>query len=84
MDGATGKTFLEDADFAPWYFGEPNGNTAENCVVVWVNRKAWNDQDCAATMCGFCELDEAPDVRIRGTVFLHMLLNKHVCVFNSI
>ena len=42
MDGAAGETEL--GEFAPWYFGEPNGNTAENCVVVWVNRRAWNDQ----------------------------------------
>lgn len=59
---------LDDAsnNFSPWYFGEPNGDTAENCVVVWVARRAWNDQECGVKMCGFCELDEAPDVRVRG------------------
>ena len=44
VDGDTGTIALEEGAFAPWYFGEPNGNTTENCAIVWVNRNAWNDQ----------------------------------------
>ena len=51
------------------YFGEPNGNRYENCAIVWVNRDMWNDQECTGggvAMCGFCEMEEAPNVVVRG------------------
>ena len=58
---------LEDTlGFLPWYYGEPNGDTLENCAVVWPSRNAWNDIDCAFKTCSFCELDRAPDLQIRG------------------
>ncbi len=65
-DFNTGETLTEDA-FQPWYAGEPNGNKAENCVIIWPKRNAWNDQPCTDRQCGFCELEEIPVLHIRGT-----------------
>ncbi len=55
--------------FQPWYLGEPNGKNMENCGIVWVTKNMWNDQGCEFKMCGFCELEKAPDIVIRGPFF---------------
>ena len=57
---------LGNASFAQWYLGEPNGNTLENCGVTWAVRNAWNDIPCHKIYCGYCELERAPDLQIRG------------------
>ena len=57
---------LVPSSFKPWYLGEPNGDTLENCVVVWPIRNAWNDVECNFPTCSFCELERAPDIQIRG------------------
>jgi len=64
-------------DYAPWYFGEPNGVHAENCALVWTQRNAWNDENCAAEMCAFCHMDEAPDLFIRGDKERYFGLSLH-------
>lgn len=46
--------------------GEPNGFDAENCLMAFVYKDTWNDQDCNREYCSFCELDKAPDIHIRG------------------
>ncbi len=65
----------EDADsgspltkqmFQAWYLGEPNGDTLENCAMVWIARNAWNDVSCSHQYCSFCEFEEAPDIQIQG------------------
>ena len=62
----TGEELAKDA-FQPWYMGEPNGKNMENCAIVWARRNFWNDQGCEFKMCGFCELEKAPDIVIRGS-----------------
>ena len=57
---------LPSDGFHPWYLGEPNGDTLENCAVVWPLRNAWNDVSCSFPTCSFCELERAPDIQIRG------------------
>ena len=52
----------------PWYFGEPNGDTHENCGVIWPYRKAWNDADCNTGGCGFCDFKVYPDLHLRGNI----------------
>lgn len=71
--------------FQPWYLGEPNGDTLENCAIVWTGKDAWNDQNCNEDFCGFCEFDRAPDLQIRGTfVFCKTTINDNlVVVFRS-
>ncbi len=61
----TGEALAKDA-FQPWYMGEPNGKNMENCGITWATRDTWNDQACETKMCGFCELEKAPDVVLRG------------------
>ena len=62
----TGKA-LSSQLHQPWYSGEPNGDTLENCAMVWPARNAWNDVRCDDEYCAFCELEAAPDIRIRGS-----------------
>ncbi len=57
---------IEPGAFSPWFPGEPNGERAENCGIVWSSRNSWNDQPCFTPQCGFCFLEEAPTVNIRG------------------
>ena len=62
---------LENVMQNPWYYGEPNGNTLENCAVIWPYRKAWNDLSCGGLngkACGFCEFETYPDFEIRGNI----------------
>ena len=70
MSVVTGEPLLPD-DFSPWYIGEPNGDTLENCGVVWPVEGTWNDIDCSRKFCSFCDLDRLPDLELRGkTKFL--------------
>ncbi len=57
---------LTETMFQPWYLGEPNGDTLENCAIVWPERNSWNDVECDRMFCGFCEFEKAPDLMIRG------------------
>ncbi len=57
---------LTSNKFQPWFVGEPNGETLENCVTVWVNRNAWNDDNCDYQFCAFCEFERAPHLQLRG------------------
>ncbi|CAM6054349.1 unnamed protein product [Sphagnum tenellum] len=57
---------LKSTDFQPWYYGEPNGDTMENCGVVSIGWNMWNDITCDVLICGFCDLERAPDIQIRG------------------
>ena len=66
-DPNTGE-LLEDMPFRPWYIGEPNGHTLENCAMVYVARNAWNDARCTKQYCSFCEFESSPDIEIRGKV----------------
>ena len=59
--------YLDPFHYQPWYPGEPNGNTVENCAVVRVGKNTWTDEHCTEKeMCGFCELERAPELMIRG------------------
>ena len=53
----------------PWYFGEPNGASLENCAVIWPYRRSWNDVQCSHGGCGFCNFEVFPDLILRGTLF---------------
>ena len=57
---------LQDDAYQPWYFGEPNGNTIENCQTVWPYRDAWNDLSCTDKTVFFCEFEQAPYLQMRG------------------
>ena len=63
-------------DFQPWYFGEPNGNTIENCQTVWPYRDAWNDLSCSDPAPFFCEFEVAPYFQMRGTYVLTVATQK--------
>jgi hypothetical protein len=52
--------------YQPWYFGEPNGDTIENCAMVWPARNAWNDLACSNKRCSFCYMSVAPYLNFRG------------------
>ncbi len=65
MDANTGSP-LARGMYQPWYLGEPNGDTLENCAMVWISRNAWNDVSCNHQYCSFCEFEKAPDIQIRG------------------
>ena len=58
---------MNEKGFAPWYFGEPNGDRIENCVAVWPHRLAFNDKACARDAQTFCHFEAAPYLQIRGT-----------------
>lgn len=51
-----------------WYAGEPNGGRMENCAIVWVPRKAWNDLRCDDFCHGFCRIEARPRTKIRGAI----------------
>ena len=51
-----------------WYAGEPNGGSLENCAIVWVPRKAWNDLKCDHTCHGFCYIKPRPRTKLRGSI----------------
>ena len=57
---------LTESHFAPWFVGKPNGERRENCVQVDGTRHSWNDVICHRPYCGFCQLEHAPEVQIRG------------------
>ena len=57
--------FLSDSKFVPWAMGKPNGGRLENCIVVG-GSGLWNDVGCNGGLCGFCRLNAAPDLQIRG------------------
>ena len=57
---------MTDVKYNPWFVGKPNGDVLENCVDVNGDRDSWNDIVCHRNICGFCELERAPDVQIRG------------------
>ena len=60
----TGAPLSTDLDL--WYAGEPNGGRLENCAMVWVPRKAWNDLKCQEHLTGFCYIGARPRIKMRG------------------
>ncbi len=62
---------LEKDDFQPWFPGEPNGNTAENCLTVATSsgvKSAWFDTSCEKQECYFCNISRMPIIQIRGLI----------------
>lgn len=68
-DVNTGENLTETM-FHPWYLGEPNGDTLENCAIVWPVRNSWNYESCNKQFCGYCEFEYSPDLLIRGKIVL--------------
>jgi hypothetical protein len=66
----TGMLLPKEVGDTKWYLGEPNGDTLENCVIVYPDRNAWNDDSCSKKLCGFCEWERAPDLQIRGELLI--------------
>lgn len=66
VDVNTGEV-LKPSDYQPWFYGEPNGDTVENCVVVWTMRQSWNDLSCDKTAWHFCHFERSPYFQLRGT-----------------
>ena len=62
----TGAPLSTDLDL--WYAGEPNGGRLENCAMVWVPRKAWNDLKCKEHLTGFCYIGARPRIKMRGAI----------------
>ena len=52
--------------YRPWQLGKPNGDRLENCLEVNGFTNQWNDYWCNGAYCGFCELEQTPDLQIRG------------------
>ncbi len=58
-------------DFQPWFLGEPNGYTAENCLIVTTPsgvKSAWFDTSCETKECFFCNISRMPILQIRGQI----------------
>ena len=69
MNPYTGEILEKENGFWPFYAGEPNGGTLENCVVVWLHRSSMNDQLCdSKTPYGFCNMLPRPTFVLRGDV----------------
>ena len=64
-DPNTGALLSSKLDM--WYAGEPNGGRMENCAMVWIPRKAWNDLSCTDFCHGFCYINARPQTQMRGT-----------------
>ncbi len=64
-DFVTGDN-LTESGFQPWYPGEPNGKDMENCVSVKARDNTWVDVPCKKKVCGFCNMNGAPDLKLRG------------------
>jgi hypothetical protein len=65
-DVNTGEILNKSGRFWPFFPGEPNGETNENCVAVWSDRRAWNDLGCSGYAYGFCNLPIRPRFKLRG------------------
>ena len=55
----------------------------ENCAMVWVPRKAWNDLNCEAFCYGFCHINARPETKMRGVLLekLHKYLSLKWYIF---
>ena len=51
--------------FAPWHFGQPNGDKFENCVTQAKDGQ-WYDNSCSFKMCAACQIQSAPTFVMRG------------------
>ncbi len=66
MDANSGAILDKSAGYWPFYPGEPNGGTLENCATIWAARGAWNDYQCRDALLGFCMIQAKPRFKIRG------------------
>ena len=57
---------LTPSMYAPFAMGNPNGHELENCMAVNVVRGTYSDEECSRELCGFCQLERAPKMQIRG------------------
>ena len=60
---------LESTDkifYHPWYEGQPDGGTRQNCGVVWGNTNSWSDEDCSHESCTICDIPTKKAVILRG------------------
>ena len=58
--------------FAPWDFGEPNGDITENCGILVKNgtdkyKAVWIDISCSYEACVACDIPLTPVFILRGT-----------------
>ena len=60
------ETRLLNQTFKPWSLGEPNGGKRENCAVVNVESKTWDDVICARKECGVFSVPNYVRFRMRG------------------
>ena len=58
---------LSNQSYAPWYYGEPNGDTKENCVEM-IPQGYWNDVDCDTQKCVACHIPTYPVFVLRGCI----------------
>ena len=57
--------------FAPWDYGEPNGDIIENCGIlrkhrINENKAVWNDISCSREACVACNIPLTPVFVLRG------------------
>ena len=88
MVSITSSEPLSQQSFAPWRFGEPNGERIENCVNMQRDG-LWNDINCASKMCVACQIPTTPIFLMRGKVKLtitviYRYLLILVCLFFTI
>ncbi len=60
---------LGKEDFQPWFLGEPNGYTEENCLTVMTRsgvKSVWFDTSCDRPECFFCSISRMPTIQLRG------------------
>ena len=56
----------------------------ENCAMVWVPRKAWNDLNCEAFCYGFCHINARPRTKMRGEFYkTHKYLSHNKKIFDK-
>ncbi len=57
---------IDEALYAPYSPGEPNGGTLENCVFAYSTSINWFDAPCSAKMWSFCHVGWNPVFKARG------------------
>jgi hypothetical protein len=66
MTYAVTGEYIGPIDFQPWYPGEPDGESLQNCVGVSARTNTWADVSCSKKMCGFCDMESLPALTFRG------------------
>lgn len=73
VDVIDGSVLDTIADFMPFFVGQPNGGSFENCASAdakVLSEKSWYDARCDDSILSFCTIYKNPLLQIRGEYFL--------------